>query len=90
MHVWHCDITYDITASFNYVTLVNKMTRFRCTMSEACLPKIAQNNHKKMSNAAMVHPECRVFRVMPHPPHIFGNIPMTRAYNRFIYPLQLL
>ena len=28
MHMRHCDITYDVTASLNDVTLKNKMTRF--------------------------------------------------------------
>ena len=39
MHVWHCDITYDITASLNDVMLTNKMTCFERAMSEVHLPK---------------------------------------------------
>ena len=66
MHVQCCDITYEVTALFNDVTLANKMTCFGHTMSKARRPKIAQNGHKKMSNVAMVHPECRVFCMMPH------------------------
>ena len=63
MHVQHCDITYDVTALFNDVTSTNKMKCFGCTMSEACLPKMAVNDG---GNAATAHPECQVFRAMPH------------------------
>ena len=66
MHVWCCDITYDVTVLFNDVTSENKMTHFGCTASEVHLPKIAQNSHKKMSNVATVHPECWVFHAMPY------------------------
>ena len=38
MHMWHCDVTYDVTASLNDVTLTNKMC-FRCSASEVCLSK---------------------------------------------------
>ena len=41
MHAQHCDITYDITALFNDVTLANKMTRFGHAVSEVRPPKIA-------------------------------------------------
>ena len=39
MHMWHCDITYDITAPFNDITLENKMTRFGRGASEVRPPK---------------------------------------------------
>ena len=45
MHVWCCDITYDVTASLNDVTLTNKVMHFRSGASEACVfentPKMA-------------------------------------------------
>ena len=68
MHMQCCDITYDVTVSFNDITSANKMMHFRHAASKVCLPKIAQNSRKKMSNVATVHPEHSVFHTMPHPP----------------------
>ena len=47
MYVQRCDVTYDVTALFNDVTLANKMTCFGHAVSEVHLPKIAQNGCKK-------------------------------------------
>ena len=80
-----CNIIYDVTVSFNDNTSANKMTHFRRTASEAHLHKIVQNGRKEMSNVAMVHPECRVFCMMPHPPpHIWAH-----THNQSLQPLYL-
>ena len=63
MHMWHCDVMYDVTVSFNDVMLTNNMTCFGCTASEVHLPKIAINDG---SNVATAHPEHWVFHAMPH------------------------
>ena len=80
-----CDITYDITASFNDVTLANKMMSFRHATSGAHLPKIAQNGRKDMSKVATVHLECWVFHAMPHPPPCIWAHPDDRS----LQPLYL-
>ena len=41
MHVWCCDVTYDVTALLNDVTSANKMMRLGHAASKAHLPKIA-------------------------------------------------
>ena len=63
MHMWCCDIMYDVTALFNNVMLANKMTCCVRSMPTQNCPKQQQ---KDKSNAATVHPERRVFRAMPH------------------------
>ena len=86
MHVQCCDITYDVTVSFSDITLANKMTCFGRTVSKVCPPKIAQNSHRKTrvmwqwyTQNAGCSTQCHTL------PHIFGCIPMTGAYNHFIY-----
>ena len=38
MHMWHCDVTYDVTALINDVMSENKMMHFgHGTFSENCL-----------------------------------------------------
>ena len=41
MHVWCCDVTYDITVLFKDITLANRMMCFGCAASEVRPPKIA-------------------------------------------------
>ena len=86
MHMWHCDITYDVTASSNDVTSTNKMTCFRCGASKACFlrkwPKMAENDVMYMiryTQNARCSVQCHTL------PHIFGHAPATGAYNCFIY-----
>ena len=61
MHVQHCDVTYDITALFNDVTLINKMMHFGHATSEVRSQKMPKTAINDVGNAATVHPECRVF-----------------------------
>ena len=93
------DITYDVTASFNDVTLANKMTHFGHTVSKARPPKIAQNGHKKnMSNVATVHQERWVFCTTPHIEHssslpLFSkyevNVNVCKSIQPLLHPLTL-
>ena len=62
---------------------------FGHTASEACLSKIAQNGHKKMSNAAMVHPECQVFHMMPHPPLHIWACPCNWSLQQLYLPTTI-
>ena len=41
MHMWHCDITYDVTVPINDVMSENKMTCFGHGASKVCPQKIA-------------------------------------------------
>ena len=42
MHVWHCDITYDVTVLIDDITPENKMMGFGCGTSEMRYHEIAQ------------------------------------------------
>ena len=44
--------------------------------------KLSKNGHKASGGD---HPDHQVVCMMPQPPRIFGHIPVTRAYNCFIY-----
>ena len=86
MHMQCCDITYDVTVSLNDVTLTNKMMCFRCGVSQACLFK----NTPKMAVIDMIYAigstQIAGCKARCHTlPCVFGHVPMTGAYNHFIY-----
>ena len=60
------------------------MTYFGHAASEVHLPKIAQNGRKKMSNAATVHPERRVFRATPH---MYAFVQLKHIIHRLLFSL---
>ena len=72
MHMWHGDVMYDVTASFNGVMSANKVTCFRRDASRVHPHQIAQNWCKKdESNMVMEHPGRWEFCAMPH---IYQNL----------------
>ena len=67
MYMQCCDVTYDVTAPFNDVTLANNMMLFGHAASKACPPKNCPKRPQiDKSTVATVHPERRVFRASPH------------------------
>ena len=72
MDVWHCDITYDVTAPFNNVMSANKMMCFGRTMSEACLPKMWAKPTVKLPCSRRGYHEMYIVSVTPYIPRVDG------------------